>query len=250
MELTTFHDSKDSFSGPEMVVIPPGRFRMGSPSNEAGRTDDEGPLHEVHIGYAFAVGKYPITRGEWRQYVVDTGHSGSDEPGESWLDPSYPQDDSHPVVYVSWNEAQDYASWLSQKTGHRYRLLSEAEYEYINRAGSRSAYFWGSAWEGYSHHLKRDGSRGSWPVGKLKPNAFGVYDTSGHVWCWTQDCWHDDYSGAPTDGSAWTTGGDCRRRVLRGGAWFNDSATLRVAHRSWHYAASNGPGFRLARTAP
>jgi formylglycine-generating enzyme required for sulfatase activity len=250
MEPATFRDTKDNFSGPEMVMIPAGSLQIGSPSDEAGRTHDEGPVHEVHIGRAFAVGKYPITRGEWRKFVVDKGHRGSSEPGESWLDPGYAQDDNHPVVRVTWHEAQDYASWLSLKTGHRYRLLSEAEYEYANRAGSRSAYFWGSTWNGYSQHLKRDGSPGTWPVGMLKPNAFGLHDTTGHVWCWTEDCWHDNYNGVPQDGSAWTTGGDCSRRVLRGGAWFDDPANLRAAHRSWHYADNYGPGLRLARAAP
>src|SRR5262249_7097432 len=135
---------------------------------------------------------------------------------------------------VSWKETQEYASWLTEETHHHYRLLSEAEYEYVNRAGSSGTYFWGNT----SGDLCRYANAGSYckggyrytsPVGSFKPNDFGLFDTTGNVESWTQDCDHDDYSGAPTDGSAWTAG-DCFRRVVRGGSWVGNP-------RYWHAAA-------------
>ena len=139
---------------PVMVVIPKGSFLMGSPEAEEGRADEEGPVHEVSIGYTLAVARYPVTRGEWRRYLAETGRTGSAEGwgwnsstmkfenmGLSWDKPGYPQDDSHPAVCLTWQEATEYAAWLTHKTSHSYRLLSEAEHEYVNRAGSQSAYF-------------------------------------------------------------------------------------------------------------
>jgi formylglycine-generating enzyme required for sulfatase activity len=266
---------------PEMVVIPPGRFQMGSPSSEQGRDDNEGPVHEVRIGYVFAAAKYPVTRGEWRPYLAATGRSGSNncfgfnqstgqfEQQYDWQDPGFPQDDNHPVVCVNWDEAQGYASWLSAKTGHRYRLLSEAEYEYIERAGSSSAYFWGDTADGQCRYanggdvtLKErsyrwvtvtaacsDGHAFTSPVGKYQPNRFSLYDITGNVRSWTQDCYHDSYSGAPQDGSAWTTGG-CDQRAFHGGSWDSRPSGLRAASRYRDSAkgASFNVGFRLART--
>jgi formylglycine-generating enzyme required for sulfatase activity len=278
----TFVDCVGPFC-PEMVMIPPGRFLMGSPNYEQDRRDNEGPVHEVNIGYAFAASKYPVTRGQWRAFLAATGRSASSgcfgwnlstrkwepRPEYSWLNPGFAQEDSHPVVCVSWNEAEDYASWLSQKTGHRYRLLSEAEYEYINRAGSNGPYFWGNTEVGQCRYangadatVKARIPGWSWPtvdcsdgyvftssVGSFKPNGFGLYDTTGNVWSLTQDCYHDSYSGAPTDGSAWTTG-NCARRVGRGSAWSAGRGELRAARRDWGsaaYAAGN-QGLRVARS--
>jgi formylglycine-generating enzyme required for sulfatase activity/uncharacterized caspase-like protein len=247
---------------PEMVVIPPGRFQMGSPSNEQGRLDDEGPVHAVHISYAFAVGKYPVTRGQWRSFLRETGRTGSrgcftsvgnqweQKPEASWLDPGFPQEDSHPAVCMTWSEGQDYATWLSTKTGHHYRLLTEAEYEYINRAGTSSAYIWGGTSDGQCSYANgadaaakvrygfadaadcNDGYAFTSPVGKFKPNRFGLYDTTGNVWSWTEDCYHENYGGAPTDGSAWATGGDCSWRVVRGGSWIANPLALLAAKRT------------------
>ena len=255
-----FRDCRDVC--PEMVVIPPGHFQMGSPNDDWRHRTEEGPVHEVHIGYVFATSKYPVTRGEWRQYVAATRHPSSNHcigvgqnPDRNWLDPGFPQDDNHPVVCVTWDEAKDYMSWLSQKTGYHYRLLSDSEYEYINRAGSSTAYFWGDKWDrrrangGEKRLNGADGPFQTSPVGSFQPNGFDLYDTTGNVASWTQDCWHDNYSGAPTDGSAWTAG-DCSKRVFRGGGWSGSSDMLRAA---FHFRGDPGKGlsvvgFRLART--
>jgi formylglycine-generating enzyme required for sulfatase activity len=241
-----------------MVVIPKGTFLMGSPDKEG-----PGPVHKVSIGYDFAVGKYPVTRGEWRRYLSDSGREGGTDrfgfdpkTGEwdfkeeyCWSNPGYPQDDSHPVVCVTWQEATEYAAWMSEKTGERYRLLSEAEYEYILRAGSQAAYPWGD--EVQDMHLytqQRGGGRelaGTWPVGRFKPNAFGLHDTTGLVGCWTQDCYHTSYYGAPQDGSAWP-GEDDDERAVRGGGWDDKGECLRSAYRSFGDLAYV-IGLRLAR---
>jgi formylglycine-generating enzyme required for sulfatase activity len=187
----------------------------------------------------------------------------------SWLDPGFPQEDSHPVVCVRWNEAQDYATWLSTKTSHHYRLLTEAEYEYLNRAGTSTAYFWGDRQDAQCIYANaadaaakarfgwttgtascNDGYAATSPVGQFQPNRFGLYDTSGNVRSWTQDCWHDNYDGAPLDGSPWMTDGDCSRRVLRGGSW-NNSMPRSGFRGGGHLLSSmgnNSSGLRVART--
>jgi formylglycine-generating enzyme required for sulfatase activity len=166
---------------------------------------------------------------------------------EARWQPALDRRTNHPVVCVTWDEAQDYASWISQKTGHHYRLLSEAEYEYINRAGSTSAFFWGSTWGSSQANGNYDRDETT-AVGSFKPNGLGLYDTTGNVDSWTLDCWHDSYIGAPTDGNAWTTGGDCDRRVVRGGSWGDRSFDLRAAHRNWSSGSNSEVGLRLARS--
>lgn len=250
-----FRDCQDAC--PWMVTIPPGRFLMGSPSGEDGHEDDESPVHEVIIGHAFSVSEYPVTRGQWRQYVEAAHPSLTGCGGASWLNPGFGQQDSHPVVCVTWNEAEDYTLWLSRKTAHHYRLLSESEYEYVNRAGTRTPYFWGYSSDGQCRYANgddpsagcSDGYPYTSPVGAFRPNAFGLYDTTGNVLSWTQDCWHGSYRGAPADGSPWTASGNCAYRVLRGGAWNNVPHGLRSAFRV-RVAASiayNFVGLRVAR---
>jgi formylglycine-generating enzyme required for sulfatase activity len=262
---------------PVMIVIPRGRFQMGSPSDEPGHLYDEGPVREVRIDYDFAVGLYPVTHGEWKKYLAKTGRSGSgncsvygaeQRPEYSWKNPGFAQDDSHPVVCVSWKEAQSYASWLSGQTGRHYRLLSEAEYEYINRAGSSTAYFWGSSAEHQCQfangadaaaaeaHVPAptiadcdDGYAFTSPAGTFKKNLFGLYDTTGNAWSWTQDCWHESYNGAaPTDGSPWVDVEDCSSRVIRGGSWGDTPAGLRAAIRIKASDSGINIGLRLACT--
>jgi formylglycine-generating enzyme required for sulfatase activity len=258
----TFRDCPDC---PELVVIPSGSFQMGSPSSERGRNDDEGPVHTVTIGYKLAVGKYPVMRGQWRAFVGATGYPGATcYGGGNWESPPYfreqnfSQDDAHPVVCVTWKDAMDYTQWLSQRTGHSYRLLSEAEYEYVNRAGSTTRYFWGDseadlcryANGGSTSVCKSDYAHTS-PVGHFVPNRFGLYDTTGNVWEWTLDCYHGSYSGAPVDGSAWQSR-DCTHRVDRGGSWYSYalSSSFRSAARSFGGATSDLVGLRVARTLP
>ena len=270
-----------------MVTVPAGTFMMGSPAHEAGRFEDEGPQHLVRIAEPLAVGKYEVTRGEFAQFVWDTGRAMRDSctvliPKEgneyewemvrgNWLDPGYRQTDRDPVVCVLWRDAQEYVEWLSRKTGKRYRLLSESEWEYAARGGRTTTRYWGeSAAEQCRHANARDASTG-WtngvacddgyartaPVGSFTKNQYGLHDMSGNVYEWTQDCWNDSYAGAPTDGSAWEQG-DCRFRTMRGGAWLSVPRRLRAASRvgasegaaqavwSGHY--SDFVGFRVART--
>ena len=231
---------------PEMVVVPDGSFLMGSPSDEAGRSDDEGPVHRVTIARPFAVGVYEVTFAEWGACVSGGGCDGFRPDDRGW------GRGRRPVINVSWDDAQAYVRWLSRKTGEEYRLLSEAEWEYVARAGTRTRYWWGDkiGWKraSCSGCWDRWGGRQTAPVGSFSANAFGLHDVHGNVNEWVEDCWNESYRGAPSDGSAWESG-DCSRRVLRGGHWSSLPGFLRSAVRGprtilWF----NDPGFRVART--
>jgi formylglycine-generating enzyme required for sulfatase activity len=221
-------------------MMPRGTFHMGSPADEADHQAEEGPVHEVRIRYALAVSKYPITRREWKQFVKEAGHQ----------DPSDCVDDhqeNNPVVCVSWKDAQDYTAWLGTKSKQHYRLLTEAEYEYVNRAGSQTAYFWGDSAADLPRFANNN-RQGATPVGILKPNAFDLYETTGNVYSWTLDCYHSSYNGAPTDGSAWVGKEECKTRVVRGGSWDADPKKLRSAYRANGDVDREIIGFRVART--
>ena len=182
-------------------------------------------MHRVRIAEPFAVGVYEVNGAfaEWDACVSDGGCGG------------YRPDDEgsgrgrRPVVNVNWKDAQSYVRWLSRKTGKRYRLLSESEWEYVARAGTSGPFHYGKTlstvqanYDGrYTYGSGRKGEyrRGTVPVGSFPANAFGLHDVHGNVREWVDDCWHGDYRGAPADGSAWTSGGECSRRVLRGGSW-------------------------------
>jgi formylglycine-generating enzyme required for sulfatase activity len=230
---------------PEMIVVPPGEFVMGSPATEPGRQADEGPQHKVTIARPFAVSRYDVTFADWDACVA-VGECPA-APNGGW------GEGARPVINVSLGDAQKYVAWLSQITGEPYRLLSEAEWEYAARAGRPTAYFWGddigqanadcigcgSPWDG----------KESSPVGSFKPNAFGLYDMAGDVWQFVQDCPHANYDGAPADGSVWP-GGDCSRHSVRGGSSNSPPQDIRSARR---YKISTdtrdtGLGFRVART--
>jgi formylglycine-generating enzyme required for sulfatase activity len=221
-----------------MIVVPRGKFQMGSEDDYLHAR----PVHEVRIEYDLAVGKYPVTRGEWRKYADETGRKTTNTG--DWLSPGFRQDDNHPVVCMRWEEAQAYIDWLSQKTGQRYRMLSEAEYEYANRAGTRTSQFWGDSYNDMRLYANK-ARKGTTPVGSFKPNPWGLFDTTGNVWSWTQDTWHENYNGAPTDGSAWEMGRSSER-VLRGGSWSDDHH--HSACRRGYGHAYNDVGLRLART--
>ena len=265
---TSFKDCADC---PEMVAVPAGSFTMGSPAGEEGRVYAEGPQRRVSIGYAFAVGKHEVTRGEYARFALETGRGTAvgclvwagqkweDDSSKSWRSPGFTQTDSHPVVCVDWNDAKAYAAWLSAKTGKNYRLLSEAEWEYVARAGSTTTFNTGThinpGQANFNGNFAYAGSaKGTYLektalVGSYPPNAFGLHDMHGNVWEWTEDCWNDRYTGAPSDGRAWSAG-ECGRRALRGGSWYSPQQTLRSAFRD-HYFASNrrgNIGLRLART--
>ena len=276
---------KDCAECPELVVVPAGGFTMGSSAQEqalanaagvpAEYTAREGPQHYVRVP-SFAAGRYAVTKGEFAAFVRSSGYRTEAEQGDgcymwtgkewkkdaayNWRNVGFAQGDDHPVVCVSWNDAQAYIQWLSRISGKSYRLLSEAEREYAARGGTQTAFWWGdsitTSQANYSGNYTYNGSpKGQYrqatvPVNSFSANPFGLYNVHGNVWEWTQDCWHENYAGAPTDGSAWATGCAGNARVLRGGSWYSLPAFLRSAIRS-----RNGPdgrygfiGFRLART--
>ena len=238
----TRHDEERLPFEPEMVRIPPGKFKMGSADYS-----DEGPQHEVTIAYDFEIGKYPVTFEEYDVFAKATNRQLPDDRG--W------ERDRMPVINVSWHDAQDYVQWLSKQTGKQYRLPTEAEWEYAARAGTQTRYWWGD--DIGKNNAVCIGCGSQWdgeqtaPVGSFKPNPFGLYDTAGNVWEWTRDCWHDNYNNAPVDGSAWleANGGHCDRRVVRGGSWCDGPQYLRSAIRGGYDTdgASSGVGFRIAR---
>ena len=187
----------------EMVTIPAGRFRMGCVS---GRDcdNDEKPVHRVHIEQPFAMSKYEVTFAQWDACVLGGGCGGYRPDDRGW------GRGNRPVIKVSWDDAQLYVKWLSEQTGHAYRLPTEAEWEYAARAGTTTAYSWGNE---VGRNFANCGACGSqWdndrtaPVGSFVPNAFGLHDMHGNVWEWIEDCWNKGYSGAPRDGGSWRSG--------------------------------------------
>ncbi len=275
--IAAFRDCPDC---PEMVTVPAGSFDMGSPSYEGGRFDHDGPVHRVNIP-AFALGKTEITKGQFAAFVKKTSYSTGDKcwtsesnkkesSGRNWRNPGFQQDDSHPVLCVNWEDAKAYVAWLSKKTGKQYRLPSEAEWEYAARAGTTTPRYWDESQSkdcGYANlmdstgkaqiqditgeaHNCTDGYTYTAPVGSFKPNRFGLNDMIGNVWEWVDDSWHNNYIGAPTDGSAWQ--GDDAKRVNRGGSWTIASQNARSADRSANNSGFRGVGvgFRVARTLP
>ena len=226
---------EDCIECPEMVVIPAGSFVMGSENNA-----DEEPPHTVHIR-SFLMGRTEVTQKQWRDVM------GSNPSRFAACGPECP------VESVGWDEVQQFISKLNQKTGQKYRLPSEAEWEYAASAGTTAEWSHGNNESKLGNYAWYGGNSGRkmQAVGQKRPNAFGLYDMHGNVWEWTQDCWHDNYSGAPIDGSAWTIGCTNRNRVLRGGSWYGNPADLRSAIRHWSYPVvrSYGYGFRLTHDA-
>jgi len=271
---------------------------MGSPANEPERDNGEGPQRSVSIRQ-FAVGKFDVTRGQWAAFALATNRSTTggcafsgfkdtalkdwdSNPKASWRNLGFPQDDSHPVVCVTWNDAQDYVQWLNQKTGNNYRLLTESEWEYAARAGTTTPYPWGhtpgheyanygadSGWTGLASG--RDQWVNTSPVGSFPSNAFGLYDMHGNVLQYVEDCFSNSYSELPVDGSAYKvdvqlkmTGrfsfmngtSSCSNRMVRGGDWGDPPRMIRSGFRNWvpgpgftlQNYRSGGVGFRVART--
>ena len=240
---------RDCAKCPEMVVVPAGSFTMGSPQSEKGRSYYEGPQHRVTFSQPFAVGKYAVTFDEWDACVADGGCNGYKPSDADW------GRGKRPVVNVSWNDAQAYISWLKRKTGRDYHLLSEAQREYVTRAGTTTPFWWGSTISADQANYTDDGEAKSWyryqtaPVDAFQPNPWGLYQVHGNVYEWTEDCWKDNYSNAPTDGSAWTSE-NCVSRVVRGGSWETFPRYLRSAYRDRYIAVNRSTryGFRVART--
>jgi formylglycine-generating enzyme required for sulfatase activity len=230
---------------PTMVVVPSGKFMMGSLASERDRYDNEGPQHEVVFARSFAVAKFDVTFADW-DACVSLGRC----PEVS--DAGYGRG-TKPVINVSWDDAQQYVAWFSEMTGRSYRLLTEAEWEYAARAGSTTVYFWGDEIGKGNANCSACGSqwdnRETSPVGSFKPNAFGLYDMVGNVWQWVQDCYHDNFNGAPTDGSALSIG-ECSPHVVRGGSFSFNPQNLRSAFRSRDTTGTryDNLGFRVGRT--
>ncbi len=251
-----FRDCEDC---PLMVVVPAGAFEMFTPPLTVGRPVDEGYLRKVNVREPFALGKYEVTFDEW-EVCVRAGACPAANDSEFGRG-------KRPVINVSWRDAVAYTKWLSKKTGHRYRLPTEAEWEYAARAGAGSTRFFdlkpsqvceygnmydeiSKAEHGYEwEHLPcRDGFAVTAPVGKFKPNAFGLHDMLGNVWEWAEDCVHGRWRGAPDDTSAWP-GGDCSERAFRGGSWLSHSPYYIYPTDRYKFtgARHNDLGFRVAR---
>jgi formylglycine-generating enzyme required for sulfatase activity len=253
--------------GPELVLLPTGRFQMGSPEHERkiamaagsqqGWLARELPQHWVGIERPIAMGRYPVLVGEWRDFVRATGWRPSGDV--NWEAPGFAQTERHPVVGINWFDALKYVRWLSEATGRGYRLPSEAEWEYACRAGTRTPFSCGDTistdqanydgnftWNGGPRGEYR---RGTTPAGMFAPNPWGLFDMHGNVWEWVQDVVHDNYEGAPLDGSAWEEGGDQARRILRGGSWLYNPRYLRSALRNGFSAVLSNDivGFRVVR---
>jgi formylglycine-generating enzyme required for sulfatase activity len=254
---------QDQDGGPEMVVVPAGEFMMGSPVSEPQRESwqagTESPQHNVTIARPFAIARHAVTRGQFADFAKDTGNKT--DPQVSWRNPGFAQDDSHPVVFVNWDDAKACVAWLSRQTKCDYRLPTEGEWEYCCRAGSTTPFWWGSSittaqanYDG-NYLYEGRGSEGEYraatvPVSEFAGNPWGLFQVHGNVWEWCEDVWHDTYEGAPMDGSAWLKGGDARIRVVRGGSWFADPQNLRSANRfgDTTVVRNFNLGFRVGRT--
>lgn len=251
----TFQDCPDC---PEMVVLPAGRFKMGSHNDRHARREQR-PLHPVSIAKPFAVSKFEITFDEWDACNKAQGCAGYHPRDEKW------GRGKRPVIRVNWADALTYIEWLKHKTGKPYRLLSEAEWEYAARAGAKTMFQSGETLTTYEANFDgrrsfNNGPKGRYyaktmEVGRFKANAFGLHDMHGNVAEWTNDCWHKTYEGAPTDGSSWIApprGDTCHRRVIRGGSWFRGAKDVRLAARNSMPPHIRGHeiGFRIARDLP
>ncbi len=264
---------------PKVVVIPRGQFEMGSLEGEEGRP--EGPIHGVSIDYEFAVGKFEVTTGQFAEFVRETEYTQANNcivwtdkwealEDTNWSNPGFGRAplENEPVSCVSWDDAKAYVAWLSGKSGKRYRLLSESEWEYVARAGTKTRFVWGDSAKEACSHVNLfdksgreasnlvyvpaecdDGFAFTAPVGSFEPNAFGLYDVIGNVWEWTEDCYTVPYPPNLTDGSSYQVEGICPRRSIRGGSWITTPSRQRPAFRGRDPEAVvfTPFGFRVAR---
>lgn len=251
---------KECAKCPEMVVIPAGTFTMGTPDNELGRQPDEGPLHQVTFAKPFAISRFHVTVEEWNAYIKETGitlKDGDSRPSRECVagTPRYEQTPRHPAVCIDFHDVRNYIEWLAQKTDKPYRMLSEAEREYAARAGSTGPFPFPFDEDGeyqISKHANtygpRDGFSYAAPVGSFPPNAFGVYDMHGNIYEWIEDCYHDSYNGAHSDGRA-RQDGQCSLRVIRGNDWIEPPVFSRSGNRNEREPGVRGDwlGFRVAR---
>ena len=238
---------------PIMVRIRPGQGLLGSPRGETKRDGNEGPIQLVNIDYAFEVSAHEITFNDWERCVDGGGCRGYRPDDEGW------GRGNRPVINISWNDTQDYLKWLNRETGLRYRLLSEAEWEYVARAGKTTPFYTGPTvtalqanFNGQHPYKITETSpyrRKTLPVGQFAPNQFGVYDILGNAFEWVEDCWNDNHAGAPNDGSA-RTSGNCKYRIMKGGSWVSHGYQLRAGMRTQYTTdfRYEDYGFRIART--
>ena len=252
--ITTFRDCAEC---PEMLVVPKGRYIMGAPANEPGFDAMEGPQHPVTISADFAVGKFEVTLAQFKAFAADSGHTPATscllwngttwkkQEDRSYLKPGFAITEKQPAVCLSWDDAKAYVDWLSSHTGGKYRLLTEAEWEYAARAGSTGAFVSGDQ---LSADQAKFESTTPAEVGGYAPNAFGLYDMLGNAWEWTQDCFSPNYDNASSDGSAFVAA-DCKR-TYRGGGWANAMKDLRVASRGFNAPELHVDifGLRVAKT--
>ena len=280
---------------PEMVVIPSGTFVMGSTPAESAAAQvsestaaREWPAHQVSIRQPFAIGRYEVTRGEYAAFVAATGRGDGGDcitwdqasgkwqsvAAASWRKPGFPQNDDHPAVCLDLADSTAYVAWLSRISGQRYRLPTEAEWEYAARAGATTMNTWGDGYDEICSQVNssdltradahggvggeptrffncRDGYVYTSPVGSFPANPFGLYDMIGNIWDWVEDCYSETYQGAPVDGSSWLWA-DCERRVVRGGGWYSRIWFLRPAARSREEPAFRAAtlGLRVVRELP
>jgi formylglycine-generating enzyme required for sulfatase activity len=266
---------------PDMVVIPSGSFTIGSPLAETDSLQNEGPQKRITFSQPFAVGRAEVTRGQFRAYVERSGA----QPGtgcrswdgrewrhddrRSWMSAGFTQDDSHPVVCVSWDDIVGYVQWLSRETGYTYQLLSEAEWEYAARAGTGTMYYFDAGSDQLCRYgntadaeAKKafpdwmvahcsDGFLHTAPTGRYQPNRWGLYDMIGNAAEWLDDCFNDSYRNVPLDGGSMTSG-DCGARMHRGGSWRSDPGGARVAFRGYNISREryDSIGFRVTRVMP
>jgi formylglycine-generating enzyme required for sulfatase activity len=241
---------------PSMIGVVPGRFTMGSPETQVGRRETEGPA-QISIDYPFTVGRFEVTRDQYAMFVDETKHqagygclvNGRQSSGASWHNPGFEQAGNHPVVCVGWRDAKAYVGWLSRKSGKPYRLLSEAEWEYMARAGARSAFTLGDNLSAAHANFNRNRD-GTIPIGFTTANLFSVHDVLGNVWEMVEDCWNPDLAFNNADGRATILRGDCSLRVIKGGAWDSSALQARLGARATieTSAAANTVGFRVARS--
>lgn len=238
---------RDCAECPELVLVPAGSFVMGTVSDDHWGTTI--PARRITISHAFAVGKFEVTYAEWEGCVSEKSCKQPDATAAiSYERPRMSKGAGFPVEGLTRDEAEEYVEWLTKRTGRRYRLLTEAEWEYVARAGSRSTYPWGDRFDGTkanAHHRQ-----GTVEVGKYPANAFGLYDIIGNVWEWVQDCWHPNYEGAPTDGSSWMKG--CNGGgIIRGGSYSANAFPVAGRINAHPYGTryhNGGVGFRVGRT--
>ncbi len=245
---------RDCAECPVMVVLPKASFMMGSPEEEKGRSKNEGPQRKVTIAYPLAVGKFEVTFDEWDACLAEAGCRGrrTERQGK--------ERGQRPVTHVDWNDAQAFVKWLAAKTKMKYRLLSEAEWEYAARAGASTQYTWGAAPDRARANYGMDECCGGFvsgsdvwelaaPVGSFPPNAFGLHDLHGNLWEWVQDCWDENPATGPIDGGA-REAGDCGLRIMRGGSWASMPVRIRAAFRDAFGPSDNDNfiGFRVARS--